>query len=130
MTLRILLLGAATIIACEPALSQDRDGDPAATQRRMKAQEFYTRVQQRTGVLVPLYVYPSDVHKNAEYNRLIELKLHHGTVPIWVILNPDSGPGKQVDLNYTKVIDRLQGAGCMVLGYVTTSYGKRTSVDV
>ncbi len=35
-----------------------------------------------------------------------------------------------VDANYTKAIDRLRGAGCVVLGYVTTSYGKRSEVDV
>ena len=49
---------------------------------------------------------------------------------MWVILNPASGPGKAVDANYTKAIDRLIGAGCVVLGYVTTSYGKRPQADV
>ena len=51
-------------------------------------------------------------------------------MPFWVIVNPDSGPGPEVDANYTKAIDRLQGAGCLVLGYVTTSYGKRSASDV
>jgi hypothetical protein len=77
-----------------------------------------------------MYVYPADIHKNPDFNRLIEIKRRHETVPIWVILNPASGPGGQVDANYTKAIDRLQGAGCVVLGYVTTSYGKRPAGDV
>jgi hypothetical protein len=51
-------------------------------------------------------------------------------VPVWVIVNPASGPGKRVDPNYTRAIDRLLGAGCVVIGYVTTSYGKRPEVEV
>jgi hypothetical protein len=46
------------------------------------------------------------------------------------VLNPASGPGKTVDANYTKAVDRLLGAGCMVLGYVSTSYGKRLAAEV
>jgi GNAT superfamily N-acetyltransferase len=49
---------------------------------------------------------------------------------MWVILNPASGPGSQVDGNYTKAIDRLCGAGCVVLGYVPTGYGKRPEGQV
>ena len=45
-------------------------------------------------------------------------------VPFWVIVNPASGPGEAVDANYTKAIDRLIGAGCVVLGYVPTDYGR------
>jgi hypothetical protein len=51
-------------------------------------------------------------------------------VPIWVIVNPASGPGKAVDPNYTRAIARLRGAGCVLLGYVSTSYGKRPSAEV
>jgi hypothetical protein len=105
------------------------DDSPAA-RRRQRAQEFHIRAQERTGVLVPLYVYPENIHKNATYNRLIDLKRQHETVPVWVILNPASGPGKEVDANYTKAIDRLQGAGCVVLGYVATSYGKKSEAEV
>lgn len=106
------------------------DDEAAAARRRLQAKEFHLRAQERTGVLVPLYHYPANVHKNATYNRLMDLKRRYETVPVWVILNPASGPGKQVDANYTKAIDRLCGAGCVVLGYVTTSYGKRTAADV
>lgn len=101
-----------------------------AARRRQQAQEFHLLAQERAGVLVPLYVYPQNVHKNATYNRLMDVKRRHETVPIWVILNPASGPGEQVDANYTKAIDRLCGAGCVVLGYVSTSYGKRAETQV
>jgi hypothetical protein len=77
-----------------------------------------------------MYLYPENIHKNAVYNRLIDLKRRYETVPMWIIINPASGPGKQVDANYAKAIDRVRGAGCVVLGYVTTSYGKRAPAVV
>jgi hypothetical protein len=100
------------------------------TQRRPQALEFHVRALERTGVLVPMYIYPADIHKNAAYNRLMDLKRQYPAVPMWVILNPASGPGKEADENYTRAIDRLRGAGCMVLGYVTTSYAKRPEAEV
>jgi len=104
--------------------------DSPALRRRQRAQEFHLRAQERTGVLVPLYVYPENVHKNPAYNRVMDVKRQYETVPVWVILNPASGPGDRVDANYTKAIDRLCGAGCVVLGYLTTGYGKRTEAQV
>jgi hypothetical protein len=77
-----------------------------------------------------MYVYPANIRRNPAYNRLMDLKRKYEKVPIWVIVNPGSGPGAQVDANYTEAIDRLRGAGCVVLGYVTTSYGKRSPANV
>lgn len=114
------------VVAAAPA----RADDVAAQHRGRRAQEFHLRAQERTGLLVPMYVYPADIHKNAAYNQLIELKRRYETVPIWVIVNPASGPGAEVDPNYTKAIDRLEGAGCVVLGYVTTRYAKRREGEV
>ena len=104
--------------------------DSPAARRRQRSHEFHLRAQERTGVLVPMYVYPADIHTNPAYNRLMDIKRRYETVPIWVILDPASGPGTRVDANYTKAIDRLLGAGCVALGYVTTSYGKRPEADV
>lgn len=106
--------------------AQSNEGDS----RRQRAQDFHRRAQQPAGVLVPMYVYPGDVTKNPAYQRLIDLKRRYETVPFWVIVNPASGPGAKVDPNYTRTIDRLAGAGCVVLGYVTTSYAKRPEADV
>lgn len=105
-----------------------RSEEPAA--RRERAVQFHLRAQERTGLLVPLYVYPADIHTNKVYNRLIDLKRRYETVPMWVIVNPASGPGKDVDANYTKAIDRLQGAGCVTLGYVSTSYSQRPKKEI
>lgn len=104
--------------------------DPPAARRLRQAKEFHLRAQERTGVLVPLYLYPADIHKNPAYNRLADLKRRFETVPFWVIVNPNSGPGEKVDANYTKAIDRLEGAGCVTIGYVATGYGKRTQGQV
>ena len=101
-----------------------------ANSRRLTAQQFHLRAQERTGVLVPMYIYPANIHTNAAFNRLIDMKRRFETVPMWVIVNPASGPGRQVDANYTKAIDRLNGAGCVVLAYVSTSYAKRPIADV
>jgi hypothetical protein len=112
-----------------PGLSSSAD-DGQAARRRQQSEAFHVRVQERAGVLVPMYVYPANIHKNPVYNRLIDLKRRYGTVPMWVVLNPASGPGRQVDGNYARAIDRLEGAGCVVLGYVATNYGKRREAEV
>ncbi len=124
--LRLILL----VVLASLSVTAVTADDSVSAKRREEAQLFHVRAQARTGVLVPLYVYPADVHKNAVYNRLIELKREHETVPMWVILNAASGPGEKVDGNYTKAIDRLRGAGCVVIGYVATGYGKRTQEQV
>lgn len=115
-----LLIGCLVCLAASASAWGDEP-----SQRREKAMQFHLAAQQRTGILVPMYVYPENIHTNVHFNRLIEIKRRYETVPIWVIVNPASGPGIAVDANYTKAIDRLQGAGCVVLGYVSTEYGKR-----
>lgn len=122
---RLLPLAALLLL---PADALPRDDAPA--RRRLLAHEFHLRAQERTGVLVPLYVYPANVAKNAAFNRLIDVKRRFETVPMWVIVNPASGPGKKGDPNYIRAIDRLRGAGCVILAYVSTSYAKRPAADV
>ncbi len=96
-----------------------------ATNRLRDAQRFADLANQPTGLLVPMYIYPADIHTNAAYNQLIDLKKSHPRVPVWAIMNPASGPGTAVDANYVKAIDRLRGAGIVTLGYVSTEYGQR-----
>lgn len=104
--------------------------EPSPAERRLAALEFHLRAQERPGVLIPLYVYPTRAEATPAYARLIDAKRRFETVPFWVIINPASGPGKKVDPTYTRVIDRLRGAGCVLLAYVSTSYGKRPAADV
>lgn len=93
-------------------------------------QLFHFREIQPMGVLIPLYQYPKNVHTNADFNRVMELKRRFSKVPFWVVLNPASGPGNSIDANYTKAVDRLIGSGCVVLGYVATGYGKKSVANV
>lgn len=121
----LLLVGALALGSTASSFGQNADRN-----RLDQAKQFHLLAQQRTGVLLPMYIYPANIHTNPAFNRLIDIKRRFETVPFWVIVNPQSGPGTQVDANYTKAIDRLVGAGCVVLGYVTTSYGKRQPEEV
>ena len=47
---------AAMLILLASGVSPGLD-DPAAARRRQQAQDFHLRAQERTGVLVPMYVY-------------------------------------------------------------------------
>jgi hypothetical protein len=79
-----------------------------------------------TTVLVPAYFYPSGPGL-AAWNQLADAA---GSIPIEAILNPGSGPGTIQDPNYVLVVNILRRAGGRVLGYVDTSYGKRTPAAV
>lgn len=103
---------------------------PSPHSRLLENQLQMQRSIQPTGLLIPLYIYPADVHTNEAWNRLIDLKLEHPTVPVCAIVNPASGPGERRDANYVKAIDRLQGAGIIVVGYVSTEYARRTKQQV
>lgn len=76
----------------------------------------------KSGIMIPLYVYPNDIYSNADYNGVISLLRQYSDVPAIIILNPSSGPGTVVDDNYTAAIKRLRGAGATVVGYVSTDY--------
>ena len=116
MTRTVILLW---LVLGQLAFAQDRTDSTLASKTHM------VLAQQPTGLLIPLYLYPADIHTNKAFNRLIELKLAHPKVPVCVILDPDNGPGKQADANYKYAARRLRGAGCVVLGYVSTSYAKQ-----
>lgn len=82
-----------------------------------------------TGLCVPLYVYPAGAGIES-YDRVVNAKLAHPSLPMVVTLNPSSGPGTQKDGNYERAIVRLRGAGITVIGYVFTSWGGRGAADV
>jgi len=126
----MVFVGMLALIALpNPASGQD-DAVTNGTQRVLVNQLFHHQASQKMGLLIPLYIYPEDIHTNADYNHVMDLKRQYSGVPFWVIVNPASGPGDEVDANYTKAIDRLIGAGCVVLGYVPTNYGKLSVMDV
>ena len=79
----------------------------------------------RTGVIVPLYVYPGKT-----WNAVIQAKNAHPGVPIAIIANVNNGPGTNVDSTYVAFIEKAQMAGIDVLGYVYTQNGKRSATAV
>jgi hypothetical protein len=79
----------------------------------------------RTGIVVPMYMYPGKI-----WGAAIAAKLAHPAVPMIFIANVNNGPGKKVDPTYVKFVEKAQRAGIDVLGYVYTSYGKRSQTTV
>jgi hypothetical protein len=78
-----------------------------------------------TGIVVPLYTYPTD----SSWSALISIKQSYPSVPIIAVINPSNGPGSE-DPNYASGIQNLQAAGITVLGYVHTSWGSRNISDI
>jgi hypothetical protein len=109
----------AILAATTPSVAQTPEGEAR------KPREHMLLANQPAGLLIPLYLYPANVHTNETYNRLIDLKLSHPKTPVCVILNPADGPGAERDGNYRYAARRLRGAGCVVLGYVSTRYAKQ-----
>jgi hypothetical protein len=76
----------------------------------------------RLRLLIPAYFYPEGAGLK-DWDRLIASPARADLV---VIVNPASGPGTKADPNYVKVVGRAVKAKLPLIGYVTTSYGKRT----
>src|SRR3989441_9171382 len=78
-----------------------------------------------TGVLVPLYTYP-----DSSWDTVTQAKTAHPSVPIVAIINPNNGPGSSKDANYVSGTQTLQSAGVVVIGYVYTGYGSRSTSSI
>ena len=78
-----------------------------------------TAATSATGVLVPLFTYPTD----PSWSQLIQAKEAYPNVPVAAIINPANGPGSAQDPNFVQGINSLRSAGIIVLGYVATGYG-------
>lgn len=80
----------------------------------------------RVRVLLPAYFYPSE--QGLEIWKTVFRSATKA--PIVAIVNPDSGPGKQVDPNYRKVCELSRSSRATLIGYVTLSYAKRPVEEV
>jgi hypothetical protein len=85
--------------------------------------------QPASGVIVPLYIYPSPNVLTA-WDTLASEKRRHPTVDVRAIINPSNGPGTSVDSSYVAGVSKLRGAGIVVLGYVYTNYAARSTVEL
>ncbi|TID26577.1 cell surface spherulin 4-like protein [Venturia nashicola] len=78
----------------------------------------------RSGVLIPLYIYPV----TGAWDPLYQAIQTHPSVDFTVVINPASGPGPDPlpDPNWTKEIERLNTfSNVRTIGYVALDYGKR-----
>jgi hypothetical protein len=81
---------------------------------------------QRLRLLVPVYIYPAGDGLN-EWQRLINAA---SKVQIVAIVNPNSGPGDERNLDYAAVFTEAKSHGITLVGYISTNYGKRPKADV
>jgi hypothetical protein len=75
----------------------------------------------RLRLLVPAYFYPAG-EGLAQWERLLKVPEPASVV---LIANPDSGPGKDADPNFVKVLNQARSCSFTVIGYVSTRYGRR-----
>ncbi|WP_299227367.1 spherulation-specific family 4 protein [Sulfurihydrogenibium sp.] len=79
-----------------------------------------------TSYIIPLYFYPVGQYQS-EWDKLYNLST---SKIVYVIINPNNGPGNSVDANYVDAINKLKAKGFYVIRYVYTSYGKRSLSSV
>lgn len=75
----------------------------------------------KPGVIIALYMYPGSTG-SVHWQKVIDEKNKHPSVPIVVIFNPSSGPGTSKDSNIASWVDKLQDAGIIALGYTPDGY--------
>jgi serine/threonine protein kinase len=80
----------------------------------------------RLRLMVPAYFYPGG-EGMAQWDRLLEAPDPSVVV---IIVNTASGPGKEADPNYARIIGRARQKGFIVIGYVPTIYAKRPLKEV
>lgn len=82
------------------------------------------------GILIPGYIYPSSAGNSATFQAFYALVDAYPTVPIYFIINPNSGPGTEAKSDYQGLINRLRSRNINVIAYVYTDYGSRSVEDV
>lgn len=75
-----------------------------------------------TGVLLPLYNYPTNINPPCEQCSAIHSHQKYPSVPMVAIINQDSGKPYSNDTNWYNETRWLQQSGITVLGYVATGY--------
>ena len=75
----------------------------------------------KTGVILAMYMYPGSTG-SIHWQKVIDEKNRHPTVPIVIIFNPSSGPGSSKDSTIASWVDKVQDAGIIALGYTPDGY--------
>lgn len=83
-----------------------------------------------TGILVPLYVYPS----GGQWDAIVSAVEHNPSVTFQVVINPGDGPGSSTPGYNTDWISSVASLklhdNVETYGYVHTSYGDATAEEV
>lgn len=79
----------------------------------------------KTGAFVALYMYPGSTG-STQWQKVIDEKKEHPSVPVVVAFNPSSGPGGYRDGNIANWVAKLKSAGVIAIGYVADDYGTRS----
>ncbi|MGI0040041.1 MAG: spherulation-specific family 4 protein, partial [Nitrososphaera sp.] len=79
----------------------------------------------KTGVYLALYMYPAGGGA-AEWQKVIDAKKAHPSVPIVVTFNPNSGPGNAKDPTIASWVSKLKQEGVVMIGYTYDDYGTRS----
>ena len=82
----------------------------------------------KTGIFVALYMNPGS--GSAHWQKVIDEKYAHWSVPVAAVFNPSSGPGVAKDANFANWVVKLRNAGVIALGYTYDSYGARPLTDL
>jgi spherulation-specific family 4 protein len=80
----------------------------------------------RLRLLVPTYIYPRGDGRK-EWQRLFDAA---SKVEIVAIANPNSGPGDELNPDYTAIFTEATNQGVTLVGYVSTDFGKRTQAEI
>ncbi|KAF8920300.1 Spherulation-specific family 4 [Mucidula mucida] len=88
-----------------------------------------------TGILFPLYIYPTNQTACDSWAPIAAAITAHATLPFYLVINPASGSGSvnsQPDSSYQQCVAELLALGQngRVLGYVATGHGNRASESV
>ena len=78
-------------------------------------------------IIVPAYFYPEG--KGLKYWNDLAVTASSGQVPLVVVINPESGPGKSLDQDYADINLKVRKAGAKTIGYIYSLYGKRPYAD-
>ena len=81
-------------------------------------------------ILIPVYIFPTGGGTSAEYVSFFNIASQNTDLPIYAIVNPNSGPGTSISSSYTSVMSKYADNGVQTIGYIYTSYGARSVVDM
>jgi len=73
------------------------------------------------GVLIPLYSRPGQA-----WDTVLSGRVAYPSIPMIAIINPENGPGQGPDPEFVSGVARLETAGIIIAGYVSTGYGEQT----